>query len=666
MIQKEKTLAPAMTPILLIAAFSGYITQLITGHYIWEQWIYLMHSLASIALTFLFIPYSVVHFRRTSGTRRPIVSITGFITACLVYALILTGLQTLIQGQIEALRWVYTTHIYISYLIPLLLGAHLLLHRFSKPGKSLNTRTTFTFLGKKDGRRCIKALLISSVIIVALAFIHEAIPDAYTIEPVVSPYEYPYGDHPFRPSQNETVGNKFIDKRQLAGSDKCGACHKQIFDEWSSSIHSQAASDKSYVTNISLLADKKGLASTRYCEGCHSPVALMSGQLTKGGTHGGTENTLAFHEGVGCMSCHGIDNISHLKGVASYIFKPQKDYLFASSTHILSTKLTNFLIRIHPDEHRLDMARPVIKTTQVCATCHVQFMDKDMNDWGWVKMQDEYTAWLNSQYSGQKGDNFNNQTIQRCQDCHFPLVSGVDPSADNNQMIVSHRSLGSNTAIPWLNRDQQQLKATTRFLQADKIRVDIDLPWRKDATQSEKYINSKNGISSQTPYYLYLGEQADINVTVSNLSVGHNFPGGTTDINEVWIEIIARDAENNVIYSSGNLDADNNVEEQAYFYRTIAVDRFGKHVWKHDLFNMVGDSYKNVIPPGKSDVVNYSFLVPYWVKSSLTVTATVRYRKFNNQYSRWALQDENINLPITDIARAATSINIRKKPEAAQ
>ena len=51
------------------------------------------------------------------------------------------------------------------------------------------------------------------------------------------------------------------------------------------------------------------------------------------------------------------------------------------------------------------------------------------------------------------------------------------------------------------------------------------------------------------------------------------------------------------------MQEDNTVDPKAYFYRSQPIDRFGSEIWQHDLFNRVGETYKNVIPPSKSDLV---------------------------------------------------------------
>ncbi|MCK5898901.1 MAG: hypothetical protein KAG06_07505, partial [Methylococcales bacterium] len=436
---------------------------------------------------------------------------------------------------------------------------------------------------------------------------------------------------------------------------KCGSCHAQITQQWEDSIHSQAASDLAYQTNIKLLAEKKGMASTRYCEGCHAPTALLSGMLSKGGS---LETMGHLYEGVSCMSCHGIDKVEHTKGVGSYRFKPAQNYLFAHQDNTFLTKLHNLLIRIQPRLHRSEMRHSVLSDPKLCATCHSQFMDKNLNNWGWIQMMDDYTAWLKSPFSQQLEPTFSNGNQKRCQDCHFPLILGEDPSANKQGKIISHRSLGANTAIPYITGRKIQLNETIKFLQKNKINITIEKPNRINAIQNKKSVNSSHTAHDETISYFYLGEAINLQVSVTNTQVGHNFPGGSIDINQAWIHLTVVDSHNQPIYESGGLEKDNMVDPKAHFYRSVLIDRYGKTVWKHDLFNQVGDSYKKIIPAGETDVVNYNFTLPSWVKPPIIVTATVRYRKFNQRYSQWALKS-SIKLPIVDMATDSISIPVK-------
>ncbi|OUR88213.1 hypothetical protein A9Q81_24400 [Gammaproteobacteria bacterium 42_54_T18] len=351
------------------------------------------------------------------------------------------------------------------------------------------------------------------------------------------------------------------------------------------------------------------------------------------------------------MSCHGIKSIVHLKGVASYQFQPKQDYLFAYSNNPILTEIHVLLVRVRPNQHIEGLGKPILKDPRICASCHAQFMDKDMNNWGWVKMQDEYSAWLKSPFSLLSQEHFASKELQRCQDCHMPLAKSNDPSSDNNGDIRSHNSPSANTFLPLLSNDIEQFEATKIFLQPNKLRINIDTPNREDAVQTLVTLEESLRSFQETPYYFYLNEKATIILVVSNTGVGHDFPGGTIDIGEAWIEFLVLDAEGKQIYASGLVD-----NEQI-------VDRQGNHVWKHDLFNMTGESFRRVIKAGESDIVSFSFSVPSWVKSPLTITSTLKYQKLNTRYAKWALKDKYINIPIIDLAWDSLLVPIKIKRE---
>ena len=664
LLRQEQKLTPAATALTLACALTGLFTYLITEHYIWLQWSVVLHLLTGVACSFVILAYLYLHFRRTIGFRRTSVLISGLLTILLVLGFISSGWLIMLQGQRENLHWIYDTHVITALLFFAIVLLHLVLHIRLLPEKRKNR--------PEGGYPSLPASTLKQVVIfnaavlsllVAATLIYPLTQTPYSDTAAVSDYEYSYGEHPFRPSQTETANRAFIDKQQIANSRRCLSCHRDVTEQWLSSAHQQAASDPSYVTNINLLAETKGISATRYCEGCHAPIALLTGELSPGGKHGGISGTAANIEGVSCMGCHGIDSLVHLKGVASFQFRPAEDYLFSRSENPLLQRLHDLLIRVKPDQHKKDLGKPLFSDAKFCSSCHTQFMDKDMNDWGWIKMQDEYAAWLESPYSTHHEEDFSNPTASRCQDCHMPLVDSGDPSANTDGQVRSHHFPGANTFLPLLRQDEEQLEATKAFLQSNKLRISIDKPSRQDARQTLHALDEKLRNFEEAPYYYYLGETARINIVVSNRGVGHDFPGGTIDINQAWIELLVMDAEGQPVYSSGGIDKDNKVDSHAYFYRSLPIDRSGNLVWKHDLFNMVGESFRRVIKAGESDIVDYTFTIPSWVKSPLTVTATLKYRKLNERYARWALKEQYVRIPVVDMAWDSLSIPVKIRKE---
>jgi Cytochrome c554 and c-prime len=643
--------------LVTVVAVTGYGTYAAGGR-LWAQWVVLAHVLGGCILMPFAAYYLVRHLRRIVGVKRLTMSLGGLAATLPLLWVVGTGLHICMFGQREALRWVYESHVAVSAASLALLLLHLILYRAGWPTNKPRPAVS-PYAGLWKLVTAYAGATVALVLSAVVAYPFFAIPVVH--EPAIRPYQLTYGEHPFRPSQTETSDGGFVDAGSMGNSGRCGACHAQIVEDWRASMHSQASSDKAYQTNVNLLASKRGIATVRYCEGCHAPVALLSGQLTEGGK---LDTVGHLEEGVNCLVCHGMERIVHVKGVGSFSFALPRDYLFERDERGLPTKIHNFLVRVQPRQHRLDMARPTLPEPAMCATCHVQFMDKDVNQWGWVQMQDEYTAWLASPYSRQTQQTFSAAGVQRCQDCHFPLVEGVDPSASSDGLIRSHRVPGGNTAIPFFTGNHGQLDLTKRFLQADRMRLSIKVPERRTAVRSEKPLAPENFATSEVPNYVYLGERLRFHVGVSNTGIGHNFPGGTIDINEAWLHVTVVDGQNALVYESGAIDGGGEVDREAYFYKSVPIDRRGEPVWRHDLFNMVGDSFKRIVPAGKSDTVPYEVEIPAWAKTPLTISATLDYRKFNIRYARWALDDPAIRLPVIDVARDAVSLPLRIREEA--
>jgi hypothetical protein len=662
---REKSSSPLFYAFFLAVSITGFATVGSSGESAWVQSSYLVHSLLGMAFCFFAIPFIWRHFRKSLGQRRPSVLISGFLLLAVLFGLIAGGAVLAIQGQVEKFRWIYTVHYWLAFGLVAVLLLHLLLHRLTV--NRVRVRDKHELYPSMHKRALGITGLFSLFVILlvsAISGIHYATSEPYSRSPAAEPYQYTYGDHPFRPSQTETYHGSFVDIRQIGGSENCADCHSDIAEQWLASAHRKAASDPVYTTNVTLLAKKKDITATRYCEGCHAPIALLTGELSAGGLHGGITGSPGNVEGVGCMGCHGISRAVHLKGNGSYEFKPAADYLFQTSEISLAQAINRYVVKIGPRLHRKDLAREVLSSPDICATCHAQFMDSNMNNWGWVKMQDEYAAWLDSPFSGQHDQAFSEGEVKTCQDCHMPLEKLDDPSANSDGMVRSHDFPAANTMLAVVDGDQAHLDKIISFLQENKMQVHIEVPTRQDATQNRFALSENIRATSETPAYYYLGELAVINVVVANRGVGHNFPGGTIDINEAWIDFSVMDAEGREVFRSGALsDETQDVDPGAKFYRSLPIDRAGKHVWRHDLFNMVGHAEKSVISSGSADIESYRFKVPNWAKSPLTISARLRYRKLNNQYAQWALKEKFVSIPVVDMARDSIVVPLRKKAE---
>lgn len=466
------------------------------------------------------------------------------------------------------------------------------------------------------------------------------------------------GKAPFFPGLARTGDGSLIPLDNLSGSARCGECHKQIFDQWASSTHRFAASNDHYLAQVKLRINDvriKPHMGARFCGNCHEPIALFSGEIDPAGR--GIEIPENRDEGLSCLSCHRIQELhSGLKGNANYVIEPHQPYLFERAEHPLKKELGKFLIRSRPGVHKASLMKALYRKSEFCSTCHQFFNDETINGRGFFRLQNTFEEWRLSPYGNRDSAEF-----QRCQDCHMPLVPSTDPAAkpyDENgrkvYKIRDHRFLGANTARPFLDGDQAMLAATQEFLKKDIVRIDVRAPRR-----------------------IVTGEATWIQVLVHNDKVGHRFPTGTTDMHDVWIELIATTDEGRVLLHSGALDDKGHLDESALRFTSRAVDVNGNWLYRRDMWNLANFEFTNLIFPKTYNMAQYQVSVPTVKSGTLEIVARLHYRKMNQKFTNFAfgrgpLRDESgydgphppgIQMPITTMAECRRIVPIVGGPD---
>ena len=100
-------------------------------------------------------------------------------------------------------------------------------------------------------------------------------------------------------------------------------------------------------------------------------------------------------------------------------------------------------------------------------------LDVPVNGYRWFRGFNDYDNWQASGVSGEGARSFYYPPKpQKCADCHMPLVASNDPAAKNGK-VKSHRFAAANTALPFVNKDPEQLKAVQDFLRDGQVSVDV-------------------------------------------------------------------------------------------------------------------------------------------------------------------------------------------------
>jgi tetratricopeptide (TPR) repeat protein len=432
--------------------------------------------------------------------------------------------------------------------------------------------------------------------------------------------------HFFPSSATTGAGGLVPTSQDIKDVAACVRCHRVIADEWSRSAHRHASmSNPFYRASIEDLRKRFPKTDARWCGGCHDP-ALLFVQDKKGPGSQMVAEEIDFDAedarvGITCVACHAIEPRT-TNGNADYVLRGRQVYPGENSTDPAVREAHDVLLRLKPDAHVQSLRPHNISHSSFCSLCHKAEPPAELNRWKWIRAQDEYDAHDDSGVSMGNARSFYHPPVAKsCQDCHMPMVPDPeDPAADANGQVRSHLFATANTALPFLNGDADMIEKTTKFLQTS-CRVDVTAILLSGERRFAPAWAAKPAVKP--------GEVVEAQVVVRNVGVGHRFPGGTVDSNEVWVEFEAAVGDSAAFYASGRIDpATGAVDPSAEHYRSFWLRRDGSRFVSRVANDLYTPIYVRRIGPGTADVVRYRFRVPEGAEGTLKLRATLRYRKF--------------------------------------
>jgi hypothetical protein len=223
-------------------------------------------------------------------------------------------------------------------------------------------------------------------------------------------------------------------------------------------------------------------------------------------------------------------------------------------------------------------------------------------------------------------------------------------------LLASHRWAAANTAIPTFYKWPQQLEAVTKFLEDDKVGVDIFAIRRKSpGVSAEEFIAPVN----RSSFKIAPGDRLTAEVVISNKNIGHSFPPELRDFYEAYVELVVSDDAGEMLYHSGFIKPNGYLDESAHNYKTYLVKADGTYNDKHHIWRTKVFAQNNQINSGRSDLARYQFRVPADAAGSLHLTARVRYRRFTRVFSDYTL-GKSIDYPIVTMASNSYDLRIGK------
>ena len=480
-------------------------------------------------------------------------------------------------------------------------------------------------------------------------------------ESVASRYNYAFGkDLPYYPSNATDTTGQFLSPRSFPTAQYCGHCHQEAYHEWRQSVHSNSFRPQWYVKNVNMLIDEKGVQYSRHCEGCHNPVALLSGDLSQG-----MPKKRPFEdEGVTCSTCHSIVS-TDTTGTGSYVLGVPAVLVDENGAPI-TRPVSDAEILAHLDRHSKAVMRPLYKTPEFCAACHKAAIPRELDDYKWLRAISLYDEWQSSSFGKESPLPFYRKpAVSTCQTCHMPsdpLPPGADDSGAKDGKLASHRWLGGNSLIPAFYKFDEQSKKLADFLKngidgKGVLNVDI-FAIEKDSAEtsaSESLLAAPLGL---TKFDVTPGETLIADVVIQNKGIGHSLIPEQRDFYECWVNFTVKDEQGKVLAQSGYLEPDGNLDPSAHSFTNRLINGKGGLNDLHQIWHNRVLAYNNTIQSGRSQLVRYRFRMPKSASGAVTITATVKYRRFNQHFIDSIMAEKHYSEPVIDMASQSRTIRI--------
>lgn len=669
------------------------------------------HSVIATLFVVLVGLFVALHLPKVWRRRHASSIVSGLLTLVVCAGLLLTGLFVLTEAATRQHRWVWWLHVGGAVALPLLYVAH-------------RRSSVVRFRTATAGRFAQVVAGLTLVFGVGHAVVGQIDPPPVAAEApppaandiamerygVVPPgFASPLGA--FYPSPATTSNRGRVNSAAVVGpsppspasvrekveavgfyagdgigAESCVRCHPDVVEQWETSAHRFSSfNNPFYEASIELLRNDDGernpllavhrqrtdgpsgdgTAKSRWCGACHDPALLFTGRMDEPIDRTSVE----AQAGLTCLTCHGIRTLHDRTGNGNYVLRATTPnlYVFSDAREPgIRRMIHDAALRARPEAHRAAMVADMVRKPEFCGTCHKVSLRDPLNDYRWLRGQNEFDTWENSGVSREGAQTFYLPPNRRvCQDCHMPPEAAPlgDVAAVDGQ-VRSHRFVAANTALPFIRGDTATLRRVEAFLQDEIVSVDV-FGWRTaDGRRVERGVGERIAVPP--------GSQIEIDIVVRNLGTGHSFPGGTLDSNEGWLEVRLLDEAGAVVAQNGGLDGAGHLDPEAHVYRALFVDTAGRAIDRRNPQDIRALVFVNAIGPGTANLAHYRLLVPAR-PGRYVLDARLQWRKFNRGYSEFVYDmvpeafpghDAAPQLPITTVARAQVVLDVDTQPPA--
>jgi tetratricopeptide (TPR) repeat protein len=118
-----------------------------------------------------------------------------------------------------------------------------------------------------------------------------------------------------------------------------------------------------------------------------------------------------------------------------------------------------------------------------------------------------------------------------------------------------------------------------------------------------------------------------------------------------------KDDKGAVLSQSGYIKPGGDLDESAHSFTNRLINVKGELNDHHQVWNNRVVAYNNTIQAGRSQLVRYAFRMPANVAGAVSITATVKYRRFNQHFMDFGM-GKHYEMPVVDMASQTRTVHV--------
>lgn len=321
-------------------------------------------------------------------------------------------------------------------------------------------------------------------------------------------------------------GDEVYSIERLQDPATCMECHPKHYQQWSGSMHAYASDDPVFVAMNNRGQRETGGKLGDFCVRCHAPLAVELGFTD--GTNFDPAALPPHVRGVTCYFCHNVAEVT----------STHNNGLVIAGDHTMRGGLRNPAENPAHRSKRDPLMDSDVNESEVCGSCHDIVVPASVNGREDIALERTFAEWQTTFFATDKTPALH----LTCGACH--MLSSTDVVADAPGLDVTLRTNGFHEHM-WPAIDQALTSFPELEAQAAAVQRDLDpsigiagpTPLAGPPAPGGICVTPENG--------------GQITIRVDSFGTGHAWPSGAAQDRRAWLELVAYDAGNNIIFQTG-------------------------------------------------------------------------------------------------------------------